>query len=94
MVRSSKGLRKRTRRKLKKGMRDKFKPGNVIQEFKSGDKVIISINPSSQKGMPYIRFKGKSGIVKNKRGNAFVINVIIGKKKREIHVNPEHMKKT
>jgi len=93
MVRSSKGLRKRTRHKLKKGLRDKFRPEAFIQEFKAGDKVIININPSSNKGAPNSRFNGKIGTVKAKRRGAFIVESYLGGKKKEIHVKPEHIKK-
>jgi len=93
MVTRSKGLRSGTRRKMKKALRAKFKPENIIQEFKSGDKVIININPASTKGVPHTRFTGKMGTVKGKKGNAFIINAYIGKKEKEIQVRPEHLKK-
>ena len=93
MVKASKGLRCGARRKLKKGLRQKFKPETIIQEFKSGDKVIIAINPSSQKGMPHLRFKGKIGTIKGKRGGAYILSVSIGKKSTEIQANPEHFRK-
>jgi large subunit ribosomal protein L21e len=93
MVTGSKGMRSGTRRKLKKGLRDKFKPENLIQRFKAGDKVIISINPSSMRGIPHTRFKGKMGTVMGMKGSAFIVNAYIGKKKKEIYVSPEHLKK-
>jgi len=93
MVTGSKGTKSRTRRKLKKNLRDKFKPENMIQEFKAGDKVIISIDPSSVKSTPHIRFKGKIGSIKGRKGRAFVVNAYIGKMKKEIYVGPEHLKK-
>jgi len=93
MATSSKGARRRTRSKLKKGLRDKFKPESIIQGFKAGDKVIISIDPSSMKGMPHTRFKGNMGTVAGMRGSALIVNTYIGKKKKEIYVSPEHLKR-
>jgi large subunit ribosomal protein L21e len=93
MVTGSKGMRSRTRSKLKKGLRDKFKPESMIQGFKVGDKVIINIDPSSMKGLPHVRYKGKMGTVAGTKGKAFVVNTYIGKKKKEIYVTPEHLKK-
>ena len=93
MVKASKGLRRGTRRKLKKGRRDKFKPETFIQDFKPGDKVIIRINPSSRKAMIHSRYNGKIGTVKCKRGGAFMVNAYLGRKKREIYISPEHLKR-
>ncbi|RLI98468.1 MAG: 50S ribosomal protein L21e, partial [Candidatus Aenigmatarchaeota archaeon] len=59
MAKASKGTLRGTRSKNKKGLRDKFKPETFIQEFKEGSKVIIGINPLSQKGRPHPRFVGK-----------------------------------
>lgn len=93
MVTGSKGMRSKTRSKLKKGLRDKFKPESMIQGFKAGDKVIISIDPSSMKGLPHARYKGNTGIVTGIKGKAFVVNTYIGKKKKEMYVTPEHLRR-
>jgi large subunit ribosomal protein L21e len=93
MVTGSKGMRSRTRRKLKKGLRSKFRPESLIKGYKAGDKVIISIDPSSMRGMPHARFIGKAGIIQGMKGNAFAVNTYIGKKKKEIYISPEHLKK-
>ena len=92
MVRASKGTRHGSRDKLKKGLREKFKPETYIQGFKPGDKVIIKINQSSRKGMPHPRFKGKIGTVVERQGASYVISVIYGRAKKEIQTRPEHLK--
>jgi large subunit ribosomal protein L21e len=91
MVKASKGFRRSTRRKLKKNIRRKFKVTSYLKEFKPEDKVVIKIDPSSQKGMPFPKFKGKVGEVKEKRGNAYVIKIRIGKKIKEVISRPEHL---
>ncbi len=91
MVKASKGLRSGTRRKLSKKPRDKFTIGPYLREFKENDKVTISQNPRSQKGMPHIRFKAASGTVLGKRGNAYMVEVKIGNKKKTITARPEHI---
>jgi len=92
MVRSSKGLRSGTRRKLKKKLREKFKVEPFLREFKPGERVVIAIEPFSQKGMPHIRFKGKIGIVSEKRGNSYIISIKTGKKEKHLTARPEHLK--
>lgn len=92
MAKASKGLRAGTRRKLKGKVRAKFKPEKFLKEFKSGDKVIISPDPSAQKGLPYHRFKGRMGIVESKRGSAYMVSVKIGKAKKTVITRAEHLK--
>jgi large subunit ribosomal protein L21e len=91
-VKSSKGFRKGTRRKLKKTVREKFKPEKYIREFSIKDKVVIDPEPSSQKGMPHPRFKGIVGEIVGKRGRAYIINIEDGEKKKQIIAKPEHIK--
>lgn len=91
-MKKSKGFRSGTRKKLKKNFREKFKVTNFLQEFKPGDKVTIVLNPSSHKGMPFPRFKGKIGEVKEKRGKAFLIEIKDGDKFKKIISRPEHLK--
>ena len=91
MVKSSKGLRTGTRRKLKKGFRDKFTITPYMREFKEQERVTVSPNPSSHKGMPHIRFKGAAGTVLGKRGDAYMVEVKIGNKKKSITTGPEHL---
>ena len=92
MAKSSRGFRTGTRRKLKRKHREKFTVEKHLQEFKSGDKVIININSSSPKSMPHYRYQGKAGTVKEKRGGGYVIGIKLGKKEMEITTKPEHLK--
>jgi len=91
MVRGSKGFRRSSRRKLKKETRHKLKVTPYLREFKEKEKVIIHIDPSSHKGMPFPKFKGKVGEVKERRGNAYVVEVRTGEKIKEIIARPEHL---
>lgn len=93
MVKSSRGFRSSTRRKLKKSLRDKFKPGRFIKEFKTNDKVVIKQDPSSQRGMPHPRFKGKVGVVTERRGNSYILEIYMGNKRKTVVSRPEHLKK-
>ena len=91
MVRASRGLRTGTRRKLKKGARDKFTVTPYMREFKKEDRVTVMPNPSSHNGMPHIRFKGASGVVKGRRGDSYMVEVNIGNSKKTIIARPEHL---
>ena len=93
MVKASKGIRRGTRKRLKKALRDKFKPQTFMQEFKPKDKVIIKPNPSSHKGMPNPNLKGRIGQIKAKRGRAYLISITVGNKEKMIIAGPEHLRK-
>ena len=92
MVKKSRGFRSRTRKKLK---REKKRSGitRFLQNFEIGEKVVIHIDPSSHKGMPFPRFKGKVGEVIGKRGRGYIIKVINGKVEKKIIARPEHLRR-
>lgn len=92
MVKASRGYRFGTRKKLKSEFRSKFKVTPFLQEFKPKDKVIINLDPSSQKGMPHHRFKGKVGVVTGRRGDSYLIELKVGNKTKKIISRPEHLK--
>ncbi|MEM5778410.1 MAG: 50S ribosomal protein L21e, partial [Candidatus Aenigmatarchaeota archaeon] len=66
MVVKSHGPRRRTREKFRKT--GKIAINELIKQFKIGDRVVIDIEPSSHKGMPFKRFQGLAGKVIEKRG--------------------------
>lgn len=95
MVKAPKGYRHRTRRLLKKNIRER---GAVPQlsllmiDYKLGDKVHIITNPSIQKGMPHRRYHGKTGEVVGKRGKSYIVKVAQGGKEKILFIRPEHLK--
>ena len=64
----------------------------AIQEFEPGAKVHVLIDPSIHKGMPHRRFQGKIGVIVNKRGGSYVVNVTQGDALKDIIVRPEHLR--
>jgi large subunit ribosomal protein L21e len=90
----SKGYRAKTRSLLKRSSRERGKIGlsKILHEYKSGDKVVININPAVQKGMPHRRYHGRVGIISSKRGRGYVVTVTQGKKDKEITTRSEHLK--
>lgn len=92
-MRKSKGYRAKTRTLLRKKPREKGKTGlsKILRDYASGDKVVIKINPSVQKGMPHRRYHGRIGIVAEKRGRAYIVNVTQGNATKQIIVRPEHL---
>lgn len=91
-MRASRGTRRGTRKKLSRRSGTKIIIGAFLKSFRPNDRVIISPNPSKQKGMPHSKFYGLAGTVKEKRGNAYVIEVIVGNKPKTITARPEHLR--
>ena len=92
MVRSTKGFRSATRRKMKKSLREKFKPEDYVRDFKIGERVLVKIDPASHRGMPHPLFKSSVGLVKSKRGRSYVVEVRSGKALKTITARGEHLK--
>ena len=88
----SKGYKRKTRRNFTKDFRSKFKITPFIEEFTVDEKVIIDQNPFSQSSMPHFRFKGKIGIVSEKRGAGYVIKVKDGNKLKTVITAPQHLR--
>ena len=94
MGRKSKGYRAKTRSLLRRKPRERGKTGlsKILHEYKPGEKVVIKINPSVHKGMPHRRYHGRVGVITDKRGRAYVIQVKQGNATKEIITRPEHLK--
>ncbi len=92
-MKRSKGYRSKTRSLLRKKPRERGKIGlsRILRKYNPGDRVIIKIEPSIHKGMPHRRYHGRSGIVKEKRGRSYVVEVPLGKQVRTLIVRPEHL---
>jgi large subunit ribosomal protein L21e len=89
-----KGLRKKSRKKLAKHPRARglYPVTKSLQNFSPGDRVVILLEPSQVKGMPHPRFHGKTGVIKEKRGRAYVVEVKEGDKVKTVISRPEHLK--
>jgi large subunit ribosomal protein L21e len=92
---TSKGFRRRTRKILKKRIKDRgISPvTRSFPGFNSGDRAAIVLDPGVHAGMPHPRFNGKTGIITGKRGEAFIIRVRDGGKYKEIISRPEHLRR-
>ena len=93
MGRKAKGYRRRTRYLLRRKPRERGKTGlsKVLREYEPEEKVVIKLDPSVHKGMPHRRFHGRIGVIADKRGKSYVVNVSQGKAIKEIIVRPEHI---
>lgn len=94
MVVRSKGFRSKTRHKLQKRHREKGRPPvtHSLRKFEENAKVAIVINPSIHKGMPHPRFQGLTGVVKERRGDAYLIEVRTGGLYKIVIARPEHLR--
>lgn len=95
MVTKSHGPKHKSRKKLRKRARTRGKVPitKYIQKFNIGEKVVIKIEPSVQKGMPYPRFHGKQGSVVGTRGNAYFVQIKDKEKLKKVLCRPVHLKK-
>jgi len=87
------GPRSKTRYKTKKNKRQRGSPSITVrlQEFKPGDRVHVSFNPSVHGGAPFRRFMGKTGLVTGKQGECYVITIRDKNAVKSIIVNPAHL---
>lgn len=95
MVKTSKGFRKRTRKKLRKRPRDRGLPPvtHYFTEFEAGEKAAIVIDPSVHRGQPHPRYHGVTGTVEGRQGRAYVVRVQKGGVKKRVLATPEHLRK-
>jgi large subunit ribosomal protein L21e len=95
MVKRSKGLRSKSRHILRKKPRERglISITKTLQQFEEGDRVNIVIDPSVHKGMPHIRFQGRTGKVKGKQGDSYIVDISDGKKNKSLIIKPEHLRR-
>jgi len=94
MARRSKGYRSKSRGKLTKHVRERgLSPvSRVIQELGPGTKVAIILDPSVVKGQPHPRYHGTMGVVQERCGRAFVVEVRDGGSIKKVISRPEHLR--
>jgi len=95
MVKASKGIMEKTRQKFRRSPRDRgLSPiTRSFQTFEAGERVLILIDSSVQKGWPHHRFHGMTGTVAAKRGRAYVVDVRFGGRTKQAIVLPEHLRR-
>lgn len=88
------GFRKKTRHKLSKNFRDKGKISltKYFQVFNEGDKVCLVAEPAVQTGMYFPRFHGLAGVIKNKKGKCYEVEIYDQNAKKTVIVHPVHLK--
>jgi len=91
--RKAKGYRRKTRYLLKRKPRERGKTGlsKLLREYEADEKVVVKLDPSVHKGMPHRRYHGRIGVIAEKRGKSYVVNVSQGNAIKEIIVRAEHI---
>lgn len=95
MAKGTKGFRRKTRYRFKKGLRDKGKTSitRYLQQLKIGEKVALIVEPSIQKGMYHPKFIGKTAVVKAKKGRCYEILINDQGKEKILIAHPIHLKR-
>ncbi|MHA1743107.1 MAG: 50S ribosomal protein L21e [Candidatus Heimdallarchaeota archaeon] len=92
MVKKTRGFRSGTRKKLAQKPARRPAITKFLQEFSLNQRVVIALEPSSHKGMPHPRFKGKIGKIIGKRGKSYIVEISDGNKVKKLISRPEHLK--
>jgi large subunit ribosomal protein L21e len=95
LVKAPRGYRHRTRKLLRKSVRERGgvpKLSVILREYRVGERVAIKIDPSFHRAMPHRRFHGLTGEVVGRRGRAYVVRVMLGRKEKTLFVTPEHLR--
>jgi large subunit ribosomal protein L21e len=90
------GLHKRSRKRLRLDVseRGKIDIKKALQLFEVGDKVVVDPDSRVQKNLPQRSFFGSVGVVLQKKGKAYTVEVKQqGKSPKKIDLLPVHMKR-
>lgn len=92
MTKPSRGVRRKTRKKF--AQKPYYRPSitKFLRQYESGQQVVIMQEPSSQRGMPHRRFRGRSGYVLGKRGKSYIVEIQDGNKAKRVISRAEHLK--
>ena len=95
MVKRIGSIRRKTKHLFKKSLRERGKLHlkNFLQTFKVGDRVVLKIDSTYQKGLFHPRFYGRQGIVKAKQGKCYLVQTKDMDKVKTVLTHPIHLKK-
>lgn len=72
--------------------RGKLQLSRYLQEFKEGDSVAVVREKSIKSSFP-VRLQGRTGIIENKRGKAYIVKIKDQNKEKSFIIEPIHLKK-
>jgi large subunit ribosomal protein L21e len=91
MVKRSRGKLSKRSRLLRNRTRERTSISKVIREFKIGE--TVSIDPkSSFSGMPHPRYRGKTGVIAARRGNAYLVSIKVYNAQKTLVIPPVHLR--
>jgi large subunit ribosomal protein L21e len=92
---NSNGPRTNTRHKLQNDPRDRgtSPPQRAVEEFESGEKVHLKLDPSVPDGRYHPRFDGHTGSVVGEQGKAYKVEITDGGKDKTIIVKAAHLRR-
>ena len=95
MAKRKGGFRRKTRAKLRRNANDRGKVSirKYLQSFDIGERVSLVMNPSVHEGMYFPRFHGAKGIVKEKQGDCYIVQIKDKTKLKKLIVHPVHLTK-
>ena len=93
MGRRATGFRHKSRTLLTRNPRERGKTTltKILHSYEAGEKVVVRIDSSVQRGIPHRRFQGRVCVIVSKRGRSYVVHVPQGDAKKEIIVRHEHL---
>ena len=86
----AKGKRSRSRRLLKRSG-PKLTVNKLVREFETGQKVVITMDPSVHSTLPHRRYQGKVGTVTGKQGAVFTVDVNLGNLAKKLLLSAAHL---
>jgi len=87
----AKGKRSKTRSKLKKKL-GKATVNELLRPLADGAMVQVDIRPEMHAGMPPAIFQGSHGIVREKQGSSYKVDVKKGKLEKVLIVHGIHLR--
>ena len=91
MASRSMGFRCKTRRVLKRRGTRRLTITNKLKELEIGSKAVIDLEPSVQRGMPHPRYQGAIGTIIERKGRAYIVEIMDGRKQKHLIALPEHL---
>jgi len=94
MVRKTSGFHRKARHKLRK-WRSKTPPvttSRLLRTLKVGDRVVVRIHPSVQRGRPHPRFNGRVGVVAGMQGEGYKVKIRDGNAEKILISSRIHLK--
>ena len=72
--------------------RTKLGATKLLQNFELGDKVHIDLQ-TGYSGMPHPRYRGRSGSIVGKQGEAYIVEIQVMRAKKRLIIPPVHLRK-